>query len=106
MSTNFPTSADSFDRMSDLSTSTKSKIDQYYTYLEADNISGANAYLASNADLVPCLLNAAKINNLYDAVEAIEAYIIDLWQNYVFNVSQDKGTYSDTTQYTKFNVVK
>ncbi|GEM_PF-3584531 len=80
----FPTSIDTFERMSDISgkpiadgeqsTLEKSKI--YKEIIEAGNYEDAEKYLKENEDLAKCAINASMVNKHSDAIVAIEENVI------------------------------
>lgn len=74
---NFPDSVDTFDKMQDLNTSTKTMADRYYSMVEANNIAGANEYLVQNPSLSLSVFNADKYNKLRDAIVSVERFFHD-----------------------------
>ena len=70
---NYPTTIDSFDRISDLDKdSTMIKARQYKSYINAGNYTGAENYLKNNPDLKQCAISAEIVNKHSDAIVAIE----------------------------------
>lgn len=71
---NYPTSVDTFDRISDLDENTLKKSNQYKKLVNVGNYAGAKAYLndVENADLKQCAINAEIVNKHSDAIVAIE----------------------------------
>ena len=76
LNTTFPNEIDNIDKMQDLTISTKKKADKYYELINANNITGANEYLAKNenADLRLSVFNAEKFNNLRDMILAVQVF--------------------------------
>lgn len=113
--TKFPNAVDDLSRMSDLTSSDLTLVNQYYTYYNAGNLTAAAQLLADNPTLVSKLFNAAKFNILRDALIALERFYLSDVQTYINSTRQslqgeiDKftalGTYSATTQYVKHNIV-
>lgn len=71
---NYPTSVDTFDRISDLDENTLKKSNQYKKLVNVGNYAGAKAYLndVENADLKQCAISAEIVNKHSDAIVAIE----------------------------------
>lgn len=70
----YPTSVDTFNRISDLDENTLKKSNQYKKLVNAGNYAGAKAYLndEGNTDLKQCAINAEIVNKHSDAIVAIE----------------------------------
>ena len=70
----YPTSVDTFNRISDLDENTLKKSNQYKKLVNAGNYAGAKAYLndVENADLKQCAISADIVNKHSDAIVAIE----------------------------------
>lgn len=99
----FPTSIDTFERMSDISgkpiadgeqsTLEKSKI--YKEIIEAGNYEDAEKYLKENEDLAKCAINASMINKHSDAIVAVEENV--KFKNSMNNIITTNGTASAYT---------
>lgn len=113
--TKFPNAVDDLSRMSDLTSSDLTLVNQYYTYYNAGNLTAAAQLLADNPTLINKLFNAAKFNILRDALIALERFYLSDVQTYINSTRQslqgeiDKftalGVYDAATQYVKHNVV-
>ena len=113
--TQFPDKVDDLSRMSDLSTSDLTLVNQYYTYYNAGNLAAAAQLLIDNPTLMNKIFNAAKFNILRDALIALQRYYKSDVQTYIDSTReslQDEidtfvpmGTYSSSTSYVKNNIV-
>ena len=85
LTSNFPDAVDTIDKMQDLTTATKGKADTYYSYIEANNITGANSYLGrgENSDLRLSVFNAEKYNALRDSIVATQRVFRDSIDSYL-----------------------
>jgi len=84
--------------MSDLGASDLSLVTLYYTYYNAGDLASAAAILTANPTLQTKIFNAAKFNQLIDALVAIETFFIG--DSYVY-----MGNYSATSAYAVGNIV-
>ena len=71
-STNFPDSLDKWEPMSDVTEDTLTLVNKYKEYCEAGNFVEAQQILNNNSVLRNMLLDANKINQMQDAIMAIE----------------------------------
>lgn len=103
---NFPTSIDTFERMSDISctpiadgeqsTLEKSKI--YKEIIEAGNYEDAEKYLKENKDLAKCAINATMVNKHSDAIVALEETVNDNNRTLVNKIDSIEKTVNDNKQ--------
>lgn len=103
--TNFPDSIDIFDRFTDLTITTYPLAQAYYALYNAGDIQGASNYLDAHPELKKCYVGASTLNPLIDSVKAIETFYMSDVQQWIINAVKDKGDFSTTTKYQKFNVV-
>lgn len=113
--TQFPDKVDDLTRMSDLTTSDLTLVNQYYTYYNAGNLAAAAQLLIDNPTLMNKIFNAAKFNILRDALIALQRYYKSDVQSFIDSTRASlqgeidtfvpKGTYSSTVSYAKNNVV-
>ena len=103
--TSFPDSVDVMVRMSDMSATNKSLMDQYYTYINAGNFTSAQQLLTDNPTLQAMIINAAKINKFIDSVIAVERFFKNDVEGYLESTFAYIGTYSSGTTYKKGNIV-
>ena len=101
----YPESSDTFDYLSDLSADQMTLANQYKLYLTYNDLAAAKKLLADNPSLNSTMINAEKINKLIDAIKATQRLYKDDIQSYLINLVKYKGTYSNTTSYSKYNVV-
>lgn len=76
-STNFPDAIDDFDSYVDPQIEDMSLINQYYNFIEQNNLNSANQILIDNPSLIPKIVNAARLNHLRDGLIAVENYCRD-----------------------------
>ena len=81
--TQFPDKVDDLSRMSDLTTSDLTLVNQYYTYYNAGNLAAAAQLLIDNPTLTNKIFNAAKFNILRDALIALQRYYKSDVQTYI-----------------------
>lgn len=101
----FPDDVDQFNRFTDLTLETMEYAKQYNTYMTNGNFTGAAQILIDHPELETSLINAANLNRIIDAIKCIETFYADDVQTYILELVQYKGTYSNSTKYTKYNVV-
>lgn len=89
----YPTSVDTFGRISDLDENTLKKSNQYKKLVNAGNYAGAKAYLndVENADLKQCAINAEIVNKHSDAIVAIENDIKGNVKSNINNLAQSQN---------------
>lgn len=81
-STNFPDAIDDFDSYVDPQIEDMSLINQYYNFIEQNNLTSANQILIDNPSLIPKIVNAARLNQLRDGLIAVENYCRDNTPHY------------------------
>lgn len=89
----YPTSVDTFNRISDLDENTLKKSNQYKKLVNAGNYAGAKAYLndEGNTDLKQCAISAEIVNKHSDAIVAIENDINDNVKSDISNIVERVG---------------
>ena len=104
--TNFPDElSDTFDYLSDLSYDQLALANQYKLYLTYNDLASAKKLLADNPSLNSTMINAEKINKLIDAIKALQRLYKDDIQAYLIDLVKYKGTYSNASAYSKYDVV-
>lgn len=103
--TNFPEEVDNLTRMSDLSFEDLPLVQQYYSYYNSGNLSGANALLEANPTLKTKIFNAAKFNKLSDGIGAVQQYFKENLQDYLNEQLTYAEEYNPSTTYKKTNIV-
>ena len=103
--TNFPDKIDTFNYFTDINVTNLSLANQYYDLYKSGNIAAATALLEANPSLKSSFIGASTLNPLVDAIKAIEHFYSEDVQQYLINIVKDKGDYSTTTKYAKYNVV-
>ena len=93
---NYPTTIDSFNRISDLDKdSTMIKARQYKSYINAGNYTGAENYLKNNPDLKQCAISAEIVNKHSDAIVAIENDIKSNVKSNISGIKDEQNKISD-----------
>lgn len=102
----YPTSVDTFNRISDLDENTLKKSNQYKKLVNAGNYAGAKAYLndEGNSDLKQCAINAEIVNKHSDAIVAIENDINDNVKSNINDINQSVNDIENKLGYKIDNV--
>ena len=100
---NYPTSVDTFNRISDLDENTLKKSNQYKKLVNVGNYAGAKAYLndVGNADLKQCAISADIVNKHSDAIVAIEN---DINENVKSNINDINQNINDIESKLGYNI--
>lgn len=101
----FPVEVDDFAKFTDPNLSQITLINQYYTYMEAGNLSGAAEILGNNPSLKTAILNAERLNMMRDGLIAVQRYYLNDVQQYLVEIVKNKGEWNSGTKYTKYDVV-
>lgn len=115
MASTFPDSMDNIVEFLDVTQSDATLLTQYQTAIQNGDFTLAATYLQQISNYAQKIVNATRLNQIGDAVEAIETYYKSNIQSYITTKQAEwlsvatnfvyKGTYSDITQYTKDNMV-
>lgn len=87
--TQFPASEDDWDRMSDVSASMVSLVQDYNKLYNDGRFSDAKKLLDNNEDLLRCFFNADKYNQLRDATIAMQRFLLNEVQNLIKEVAKN-----------------
>lgn len=87
--TQFPASEDDWDRMSDVSASMVSLVQDYNKLYNEGRFSDAKKLLDNNEDLLRCFFNADKYNQLRDATIAMQRFLLNEVQNLIKEVAKN-----------------
>lgn len=101
----FPIEVDDFARYSDPNLAAMQYINQYYALYNAGDYAGANDILESYPQLKTMIVNAANMNKQRDAIISVQRFFFDEVQEYLVDIVKNKGMYSASTKYTKYDVV-
>lgn len=101
----FPLEIDNFDRYAALNLDSLLLMKQYYAYLEKDNIVAANDLLEKNPVLNRYAITEKSMNQLRDAIIAIERFYFSDVQNYLVNIVKYRKAYDGSVKYQKYDVV-
>lgn len=101
----FPYEKDNFDKFMDPSLEQLQAIQLYYQYKNSGNLEAANQVLEDNPRLKQCVINAKNLNQLRDAILALERFYLDDVRQYLVDIVKPMGEWSPLTKYVKYNVV-
>ena len=79
MATNFPNAKDSFPTMKDVTASDAILLAQYQSAMQAGEIAKAKQLLAQMTDGAHKVITAEYLNNIKDAMDALETYYLQRW---------------------------
>lgn len=103
---NFPDAADPNRLFRDVDLTTKSLVDQYYTYVNAGNFQAASQLILDNPVLNDIIISAYNMQYWYDMMLSQQRFYFTDFQKYVQEAIQFKGNWSSSAQYSTLNVVK
>lgn len=103
--TEFPESVSDMERVQDVTASMKPYVDLYNVYYNAGDFNSANKVLDEHPELLKMIINALVINELRDNIIATQRMFLDDTEDYIFTVVKNRGIWSDTVKYLKYNVV-
>ena len=93
--TKFPTSEDTFPRMSDVSVALLPVVLQYNQYISSGNKTAADQLLENNPDLYNCLHDAEKWNMTRDALIAMQRFLLNKVDEFYMEVVQNAAGIND-----------
>lgn len=102
----FPNSIDPNRSFSDVTSSNKALVEQYYTYKSSGNDSAATDLLNNNPNLKNTIVTAEMIQLIYDMNISQQRFYLNDVQQYLVNIVKQKGNWNETTTYTKYDVVQ
>ena len=105
LNSDFPDTISTMTRVQDVSASMKPYVDQYYTYYNRGDFENANAVITAHPELQNMIINAKIFNDMRDEIVATQRTFRDDTENYIFNVVKNKGDWSPSVRYIKYNVV-
>ncbi len=79
MATNFPNAKDSFPTMKDVTAADAILLAQYQSAMQAGEIAKAKQLLAQMTDGANKVITAEYLNNIKDAMDALETYYLQRW---------------------------
>lgn len=102
----FPDSIDPNRSFSDVTSSNRALVEQYYTYKSSGNDSAATDLLNNNPNLKNTIVTAEMIQLIYDMNISQQRFYLNDVQQYLVNIVKQKGNWNETTTYTKYDVVQ
>lgn len=101
----FPNTVDIPALMSDITSDDLALVNQYESYLAANNFTAAAKILTDNTSLDSKIFNAKKFNTIDNRTIAMERTLNLLLENYLISRLTYAGEYDASTSYEKTNVV-
>ena len=105
LNSDFPDKVSTMTRVQDVSAAMKPYVDQYYTFYNKGDFDNANAILSAHPELLKMIINAKIFNDLRDEIIATQRTFKDDVESYIFTVVKNKGFWSSSIKYVKYNVV-
>ena len=96
---------DSYEYMSDLTLDLLELSTQYNSLISSKKFNEASKLLIDNPSLNKIYFNAEKYNKLIDSIRATQRLYKNDVQMYILELVKNKGVFSSTTKYAKYNVV-
>jgi hypothetical protein len=103
--TNYPSKVDDPILMADITSDDLPLVNQYESYLAANNFAAAAKILADNPSLDAKFWNAKKVNTIDNRTVAMERTINNLLQDYLISRLTYISEYDSTATYNKTNIV-
>lgn len=103
--TTFPDSVQRFDLKTDVSSSVYADWKQFNTYIANGEFANATLLLQSNMELQKCIIDSVYINQISKTVEEVEDLFLNNVQTYIHETVINKGEWSATVKYSKYNFV-
>lgn len=103
--TEFPESVSNMGRVQDVTIASKQYVDLYNRYYSSGDFDNANKVLNDHPELQKMIINAYTFNELRDNIIATQRMFLDDTEDYIFTVVKNKGLWSDSVKYIKYNVV-
>nr|DAU99644.1 MAG TPA: hypothetical protein [Bacteriophage sp.] len=88
---NMPSAVDNINEMVDISADLLVAKNQFYDYVQANDLANAAQVLVDNPELEKSVFNADKFNTLRDAIVALERLFLSDIEKYIMNISTPKG---------------
>lgn len=101
----FPESVSTMERKQDVTAAMKPYVDLYNRYYSSGDFDNANKVLNDHPELLKMIVNSYTFNELRDNIIAVQRMFRDDTEDYIFTVVKNKGVWSDTAKYIKYNVV-
>lgn len=105
LTSDFPLKVSTMERVQDVNLSSKPYVDQYMTYYNAGELDKANKVIDDHPELKRMIINANIFNRLRDEIIATQRIFKDDVESYIFSVVKNKGDWSATKKYQKYNCV-
>ena len=105
LTNNFPNSIDPNRTFSDVTSTNKDLVNQYYTYKEAGNDSAAIDLLTQNPDLKNTIITHETMQLIYDMCISQERFYASDVRTTLTTIVHNKGTFSETTKYSMFDLI-
>jgi hypothetical protein len=103
--TTFPDSVQTFDIKTDISSSVYSDWVKYNSYISKGEFANATQLLQSNTELQKCIVDSVYMNKMSKTVEEIQTLFLNDVQRYIHETITNKGDWSSTVKYVKYDFV-
>lgn len=101
----FPSAIDDFQPMIDPDPASSALINQYYSYMDVNDTTGATNFINQHPELKRMIFNAVQFNRLRDGVISIERYYLNDVQQYIVEFIKPRGNFNISQRYTKGDIV-
>ena len=89
----------------EMTSTDKTYVDQYYTYMAANDIPSANALFATYPRLEGLIVTSQRMQYHNDEILSLERFYFSDFQKYITTAVKYKGAYSPSAAYSMLNVV-
>ena len=96
---------DTYEYMQDMTADLVGLVSQYETLINTKRFNEAVKLLSENPSLNRIYFNAEKYNKIIDSIKALQRLYKDDVQTYILNLANNRGEYSSSSKYTKYNIV-
>jgi hypothetical protein len=103
--TTFPDSVQTFDLKTDVSSSVYTDWIKYNSYISNGEFANASQLLQGNTELQKCIVDSIYINKMSKTIEEIQELFLNDIQRYIHETIQNKGDWSSTIKYIKYDFV-
>ena len=105
LNSDFPLKVSTMNRVQDVTLSAKPYVDLYNQYYSQGDFENANKVINEHPELLTMMLNMNLVNQIIDEIKATQRTFKDDVESYIFTVVKNKGTFSKSTKYVKYNLV-
>lgn len=103
--TTFPDSVQTFDLKTDISSNVYSDWVKYNSYISKGEFANATQLLQSNTELQKCIVDSVYMNKMSKTIEEVQDLFLNNIQTYIHETIKNKGEWSSTNKYIKYDFV-